>query len=353
MGVSMHIRLATPQDKLEWDSYVDTNSDVSPYCRFAWKEAVEQAYGHKAYYLLAEEEKKIIGILPLCLFDIPFSGKSLVSLPFCDIGDVSTDNDDIQKALLAEAILLAKKFNAKEVDIRSSQKNLMGNGISNWYTSVQTGKVRMLLTIPGSSEKLWAGFKSKLRSQVRKAEKNGLIFRWGKLEDLNTFYQVFSHNMHALGSPVHSKQWIESILTYYGKNTKMGLVFKDDQAVGCGIILFSKRRVSVPWASTLREFNRLSPNMMLYWNFLKYAADNDKNIFDFGRSTPNEGTYRFKKQWGAEPEQLYWYRLSAGQLTEGSSEPGNNRKYLEQIWQKMPLEVVNFIGPRVRKYISL
>jgi len=210
----------------------------------------------------------------------------------------------------------------------------------------------MILPLPGSSEQLWRSFKSKLRSQVRKAEKNDLRFRWGKLEDLPDFYRVFSRNMHVLGSPVHSKAWIKEVLVNYGENGRMGLVFNGDQLVGCGIIIFTNHTVSIPWASTLREYNRLSPNMMLYWNFLKYSADNEKRVFDFGRSTFNEGTYRFKKQWGAEPEPLFWYRLSRRKTEEGSSQ-GRARNRLERIWQKMPLGIVNYIGPKVRKYISL
>ena len=38
----------------------------------------------------------------------------------------------------------------------------------------------MLLPLPGSAEALWEGFRSKLRSQIRKAEKNNLAFVWGE-----------------------------------------------------------------------------------------------------------------------------------------------------------------------------
>ena len=348
----MQIRLATPKDKQTWDAYVDSHSQAAPYSRFAWKEAVEQAYGHKSCYLIAEEQGAIKGILPLFIFCIPFFGSSFVSLPFCDVGEVSADSDATKKFLLLEALNQAKKHKAKNVNIRSCQKNLPGIDGCDWPVSIQTEKVRMLLNLPDSSEKLWKSFKSKLRSQVRKAKKNGLIFRWGNKEDIPDFYRVFSQNMHDLGSPVHSREWIEKIFVNYGENGRMGLVFKDDQPVGCGLILFTKHTVSIPWASTLQEFNRLSPNMMLYWNFLKYAADNEKSLFDFGRSSLNEGTYRFKKQWGAEPEQLFWYCLSEKQ-TEKYTTSTQKRKLMGLAWQKIPLEAATFIGPFIRKFINL
>ncbi len=349
----MCIRVADHKDKGVWDAYVSNHPDATPYCLFSWKEAVEQAYGYQSFYLLLEKDGVIKGVLPLFVFHVPFCGKSLLSLPYCDVGDVLADNDEIKKALLAESLQLAKKLKVKEVDIRSCQDNLLEDVISDWHVTVQTEKVRMILPLPGSSAELWEGFKSKLRSQVRKAEKNGLTFSWGNENEIEAFYHVFSHNMHDLGSPVHSKKWIKKILANYGENARMGLVFKENQPVGCGIILSTKSTVSIPWASTLQEFNRLSPNMILYWNFLKYAADNEKKNFDFGRSSPNEGTYKFKKQWGAEPVQLYWHRLNKVRQEKEYFSSNSARKLLESVWQKMPLSVVNVIGPKVRKYIDL
>ncbi|MEZ5583585.1 MAG: GNAT family N-acetyltransferase [Candidatus Competibacteraceae bacterium] len=65
--------------------------------------------------------------------------------------------------------------------------------------------------------------------------------------------------------------------------------------------------MEIPWASSLRKYNSLSPNMLLYWSVLEFACKKGYRIFDFGRSTPGEGTYRFKEQWGAKPVQLYWH----------------------------------------------
>ena len=350
--INMTVRFAASEDKEAWDAFVWLHPEATPYQLFGWKEAVEGAYGHKSCYLLAEEDSKISGVFPLFFFKIPFLSKRIISLPFCDIGDVLADSDETRNVLIKKAISLLYEKKTNGLELRCGQEQFFERHNDSFYVAVKSDKVRMLLDLPVSSEELWKGFKSKLRSQVRKSEKNGLSFRWGDRKDLMTFYQVFSRNMHVLGSPVHSKKWIEKILAGYAENARMGLVFKEDQPVGCGIILFTKHRVSIPWASTLREFNRLSPNMMLYWNLLKYAADSGKEVFDFGRSTLNEGTYRFKKQWGAKPEQLYWYCLSRALSEEGSASD-KTRERLERIWQKMPLGVVNFIGPRVRKYISL
>lgn len=349
----INIRFATAKDKQAWDAYVYPHLDATPYQLFGWKESVESAYGHKSCYLIAENNNQISGIFPLFQFEIPCISKSLISLPYCDSGNVLSDTDETRRLLTKKAIELLNEKKPTSFENRCGQEQFYENRYGRYNIAIKSDKVGMLLELPRSSDELWKSLKSKLRSQVRKSNKNGLRFCWGQLKDVKSFYEVFSRNMQTLGSPVHSKEWIRRIIASYGDNARMGLVFKNDQPVGCGIILFTKHRVSVPWASTLREFNRLSPNMMLYWNFLKFAADNEKRTFDFGRSTLNEGTYRFKKQWGAEPHPLYWYHFSDAPPAKSKSTNGGIREKLEHIWQKIPLSAANIIGPRVRKYISL
>lgn len=351
----MIIRQSLPKDSNRWDTYVQNHPEGSPYHLWAWKEAVEKAYGHACFYLLAESNNTIIGILPLVHMKLPILQNQLVALPFCDLGGPLADNDEISSCLLDEATKIGKKLGAKNIEVRTRQpKNTINQ------KRAKNQKVSMLLNLSASSGELWDGFKSKLRSQVRKAEKNGLTFKWGQPEDIQAFYKVFSRNMHELGSPVHSKQWIMAVFTNYGENAKMGLVLFNGQPIGCGMILLCGKTVAIPWASTMREYNLLSPNMLLYWNFLRFSADHGFTLFDFGRSTPEEGTYKFKAQWGAEPTPIVWQSIDPNNQNDPSNAihsihqtHQNSRNLAEKIWQKLPLGLANFVGPIIRQYISL
>jgi len=184
------------------------------------------------------------------------------------------------------------------------------------------------------------------------------MFRLGEGdEDIKSFYQVFSQNMLELGSPVHSKYFFASILKSYGGSCRMGLVFLDEKPIGCGIILFCGTHTAIPWASTIRKYNKLGPNMLLYWNLLQFSIKAGANLFDFGRSTPNSGTYRFKAQWGAQPNPLHWDKLPVdiNQYASPASlkQHGVNRQLAANLWSKLPLSIANLIGPKLRQYISL
>jgi len=344
----MQIRTATEKDQRAWDNYVLNHPQGLAYQLFAWKQAVKKAYGHDARYFLAEKDNEICGILPLIDFRIPFFGSSLISLPYCDAGGILADSPEIIRELLQSTTSFAEESGSK-CQIRSTVA--IESELPN-----STSKVRMLLELPENSELFMASLRSKTRNKVKKPLKNGYQIKIGSAELLGEFYAIFSENMRELGSPVHSQKWLESVILEFADKARIVVIFTPDGIpVSAGIILLHPTTVSNPWASSLRSYNHMKPNMLLYSTLLSYAADQGFKQFDFGRSTPGEGTYRFKEQWGAKPLPLHWYDYPA---TERSSEkhsthPATARQLVENIWQKLPIRMANSLGPRLRKYISL
>jgi FemAB-related protein (PEP-CTERM system-associated) len=343
------IAFVTESEDSAWDQYVLSHKHGGPYLTWAWKKAVEKAYRHRAFYLAAFNNREIVGILPLVLVKPPFARGALVSLPFCDYGGILANDDIVGHALLSRALDLASEMRTV-LEIRNTCVSPLIE--QNERCMQVTDKCRMVLDLPGSSEQLWTGFKSKRRSQVNKAIRDGLIAKLGKEELLADFYLVFSRNMRDLGSPVHAGKWIKAVISTYGKRVRVGVVYKDGVPVGAGIILMHGKTVTIPWASTVRDFNRYSPNMLLYWTFLEFAADHGYRVFDFGRSSPGEGTFSFKKQWGAIPFPLSWYRIDDRPRRQGVVNAGRFRNAAESFWQRLPLSMANAMGPHLRKYID-
>ena len=330
---TIEITTASPADQQEWDSFVLAHSGASPYHLFAWGMAIRQAYGHNLYYLMARHNSKLVGVLPLVHLKLALFLNELVALPFCDVGNCLSVDSPVEETLLVEALKIGNQLKTKYIQLRGQLKSEFK--ADTFFKPLETNKVRMLLNLPDSSDALLESFKSKLRSQVRKAEKNGVVLRWAGKDGVDSFYSVFCSNMRDLGSPVHSKKLFQTIMENFGENARIGLVELEGKCIGAGLILSTNEQTAIPWASTLRQHNQLAPNMLLYWNCLKFAADNGKKIFDFGRSTENEGTFRFKKQWGAEPVALTWY-LSFNNTKNGAKEkqtqsPG--REKVAEIWK--------------------
>ena len=175
-------------------------------------------------------------------------------------------------------------------------------------------KVNLFLPLPKDPGRLWSQLDAKVRNQVRKAERSGLSVEFGQSERLDDFYETFARNMRDLGSPVHARGFFQAILDAFGDQARIALVRKDGQPIGGLIALAFKDSLIVPWASSLRQYLSLCPNMLLYWETLRSACIEGFQRFDFGRSSRNSGTYRFKRQWGAVEEPLFWYTIPIASL---------------------------------------
>ena len=343
-----------------WDAYVQRHPDATPYHRLGWLKSVEQAYGHRGLALVAHSEDEVLqGVFPLSLIRYPWGRPKLSSLPFCDVGGPLADNECAHKALIAAGSQLLKDAGASTCEVRYAGASLASEDPSADHQCLP--KVRMLLDLPDSSEQLFQSFKPKLRSQIRKAWKNGLVADVStSASAVSRFYPVFAENMKRLGSPVHSLQWFLELKEAYGDKMWVGLVRNRNQVIAGGVVLRNADRAAIPWASTRMAFNHLAPNMLLYWALLAYSSDHGCRQFDFGRSTLNEGTYRFKRQWGASAHNLTWLQLHReggppvnlnSAVADGTG--GKLRLMVEVVWRRLPLILANAVGPRIRRYITL
>jgi len=361
---STNVRIDTSAtlDPRMWDKYVYSHPASNLYQCTSWFRAIEAAYGHPAFFITAyRSSTRVAGVLPLvCMRGLSLK-KQLVSAPFCDMGGIVADDAKTPGVLIRAAMRLAKREHAARIVIRQPDPlSCMEEPYANRMKplprfKMATNKVRMVLCLPESSKALFNGFKSKLRSQIKRPEKSGLIARVGGREFLGDFYHVFVRNMRDLGSPVHSKSLIEQVLNNFKGRARIVVVYKGDYPIAGSVIIGFRDAVINPWASALREFSALSPNMLLYWSMLRYACDNGYRIFDFGRSTPGEGTHQFKKQWGAKERPLAWYQSLSHRDAENVPAGSQTRKFGKAIeyWSRMPLPLTRIAGPLIRKHIDL
>jgi FemAB-related protein (PEP-CTERM system-associated) len=306
---------------------------------------IEDTFGHPTFYLSASDGSRVVGALPLAQLKSWAFGNMLVSLPFFNYGGICAEDDAVRRKLLDAAVALARERQADFLEIRHED---------DWNQELpkKTSKVSMRLELPSSADELWKALGSKLRNQVQKPRKEGMTAAIGGEETLDHFYDVFSANMRDLGTPVYSKAFFLNILREFPDRTRIATVYMGRTPVASGFLAGFRDRLEIPWASSLKAYNRLSPNMLLYWSCLEFACRNEYRVFDFGRSTVGEGTYRFKEQWGARPHQLYWYYW----MPDGGEIPQvnpANPKYRTAIavWQRLPLGLTRRLGPRIVRYI--
>jgi FemAB-related protein (PEP-CTERM system-associated) len=339
--LSISIHQIKEDDFQYWDDYVENHSKASIYHLLAWKTLIEKTFKHQCLYFYAKNaEGNICGVLPSVNLKSKLFGNFIVSMPYFNYGGVLADNDEIAQQLNEHLQQQAIKNNVSHIQYRESEER------TNNVLPASMSKVNMILQLPETPEDLGKLIGSKRRSQIKRPIKEGVSHKIGHEELLADFYQVFCQNMRDLGTPVYSKQFFINILETFKDNCSICIVYWQGKPVSAGFLIRYKDRLEIPWASTLSYANRISVNMYLYWQILSYAIESGCKEFDFGRSTIDEGTYRFKKQWKSEPQQCYWYHWvpEGGELPNLS--PSNAKFDLAiTLWKKLPLPVANTLGP--------
>jgi FemAB-related protein (PEP-CTERM system-associated) len=334
---------ASPHD---WDEYVCRHPAATLDHLWHWRDVFRDVFRHDTVYLSARRGGRIVGVLPLVRFRSRLFGRFVVSLPFLNYGGVLADDEAVAGALVERAVEIAHRFRASHIELRHIGRQCPA-------LPYRQHKLRLARPLPPTPEALWDGLDRKVRNQVRKAQKEGLVATHGGAELLDDFYRVFACNMRDLGTPVYSRRLFEETLRRFPDQARVVLVRKDGRALAGGLCLRFRDTVLVPWASSLRAFRHLCPNMLLYWAMIEAAIESGARTFDFGRSSPGAGTHQFKLQWGAIETPLHWEYVLLSRAKVPDHGPANPRfQAAIEIWRRLPLGVAGRLGPLVARHLG-
>ncbi|MGH1362019.1 MAG: FemAB family XrtA/PEP-CTERM system-associated protein [Calditrichia bacterium] len=329
-----------------WDNYVSEHPKSKIYHQSKWNEMIEKTFGHKTAYYVLKRDNAICGVLPLVRFKSFLFGKFAVSLPFINYGGPLLSNSDDAPALVSALKSFREDYDMKFVELRLDEEMPL-------ELPCKQHKVTFFLDLPADEEALMAGFKAKLRSQIRRPGKAEMYAKSGGEDLLDDFYHVFTVNMRDLGTPPLPKAFFRNILQTFPDNASISAVYsKEDQIAAASFLIGFRDTMEIPWASALRDFNKFSPNMLLYWESLRYSVEKGYKRFDYGRCTPDTGTYKFKKQWGAVESPLFWYYvMPAGEEMPEMNHSNSKFDMVIKTWQKLPLGLTKILGPKIIKHI--
>lgn len=326
-----------------WDDFAVRQAGYTHFHRWGWRAVIERVFGHDCISLACTgDDGTLRGVLPLVRVKSLLFGHYLVSMPFLNYGGPLGDEEAV-RALTDHAVAMARSGGARLLELRSRLPLPVDLPVSH-------RKITVVLGIPGDAESLWKQLPSKLRSQVRRPQKEGVEVRFGA-DQVAPFHRVFARHMRDLGTPALPASFFEEIARTFGDSAWFGCAWHEGQPVACGAGFAWNGEFEMTWASALAAYNRLAPNMLLYWSFMERAAAQGLGTFNFGRCTPGSGTHRFKLQWGSRDEPLHWYQ-HADQATAGTPSPDDGAyAWGPRIWKRLPVGVATALGPRVVKWI--
>ena len=334
----------TRDPRSSWRDAVARSGDAHLGHAVEWSSVIARAYGHEPLYLAAAGAGSI-GALPAFVVRRPLFGTVVTSMPFLDSGGPCSASPELDALLVQRLVAEARQRGAALVELRCAKRLAID------ATPLET-KVNMTLRL-ADADALWRRFDKTVRNQIRKAERSGLSVDAAGADALPRFYDAFVERMRDLGSPVHALDFLQQVFDAFGSRARLMLVTRDGETIGGLVALAFNDRFVVPWATCRKEYFALCPNMLLYWETIRRACADGFARFEFGRSTRLSGTYAFKRQWGAEEEPLFWYRIPVAPRRTAPAPEAHaaGGDFLARMWQRLPLAVTRQVGPRVRRYL--
>jgi FemAB-related protein (PEP-CTERM system-associated) len=338
---TVEIRLASDPDQEAWDEYVVAHPKGTAYHLWRWREIVSSVHRHSPKFLIAHQDGRLCGLMPLFHNKSFLFGNNLVSTSFCPYGGPISDSAEAEAALIDYGIALKSQLGASAFELKRLHRSEYQP-----EARFQDINVTFRKTISANDEENLNAIPRKQRAMIRKGIKNELS---SELSDVETFYAMFSDNIHRHGTPATPIAFFRAIKASFGDDCEvMAIKSKSGRVVSAVFTIYFRDEVLPIFAGDLPEARDCAANDFKYWEVMRHAVSRGCKVFDFGRSKIGTGAFSFKSNWGFEPTQLYYEYPGLGD----SPMPANNilnPKYQLMIktWKRLPRGLVNWLGPIV------
>jgi len=335
-----HLDQADAATASRWDMFVDHCSEATFFHRSAWQKIITDVFRHHAYFLYAEDEIGIRGILPLAHVKSRLFGNALVALPFAVYGGIAAVDGEAVAVLENAARELASSLGVDHLEFRN-----VAPRHPEWPT--QDLYVTFRKPILPELEDNMLAIPRKQRAMVRKGIKNELI----STVDRNTdrFFALYADNVHRHGTPAMPKKYFDTLLQVFGQDCEILTVSAPDGRPLSSVLSFYFRDEILPYYAGDDESARhLAANDFKYWELMRRACERGIKVFDYGRSKRGTGSFAFKKNWGFEPQSLHYEYCLYKSDTIPQNNPNNPKyRFFIAAWRRMPISVANRLGPYI------
>lgn len=339
----LQLRQLDPNDAAacaRWDAFVLQCPQATFFHRAGWLTILRDVFKHQPYFLYAERAGQIEAVLPLGHVRSALFGKALVSLPFAVYGGVAAQDAAAAEMLEIEAQVLARRLGVDHLEMRNLQQRH-----SDWPT--QDLYVSFRKAILPEVEANMLAIPRKQRAMVRKGIQRGLRSQIDSTVD--RFFALYADNVHRHGTPALSRKYFQALQRVFGADCEILTVEDPEGRPLSSVLSFYFRDEVLPYYAGDDVLARdLAANDFKYWELMRRACERGLKVFDYGRSKQGTGSYAFKKNWGFEPQPLYYQYCLYKRDAIPQNNPANAKyRLLIATWRRMPLSLANLIGPFV------
>jgi FemAB-related protein (PEP-CTERM system-associated) len=321
-----------------WDAFVLGCPQATFFHLAGWQRMVGEVFGHDTYFLYAEQDGILQGVLPLAHVNSWLFGNSLVGLPFAVYGGVAAIDESAAALLEAEAQAIARKLGVDHLELRNVAARHDDWPAQDLYVTfrrpIEPDEEANMLAIP-----------RKQRAMVRKGIKNGLVAHIDTTVD--RFFALYADNVHRHGTPAMPKRYFQALMQEFGPSCEVLTVTDAGGRPLSSVMSFYFRDEVLPYYAGDDEAARdLAANDFKYWELMCRACSRGLKVFDYGRSKQGTGSYAFKKNWGFDPAPLHYEYCLYKRDAIPQNNPSNAKyKLMIEAWRRMPIGLANWLGP--------
>ena len=334
-----------PAQVARWEAFVAACPQATFFHRAGWQTIIREVFRHDTYFLYAEAQGHIQGVLPLGHVNSRLFGNALTSLPFAVYGGVAALTEDAATALEQEAQRLAQSLGTDHLELRNVQRRHTDWPLQDLYVTFRKE------ILPKEEDNMLA-IPRKQRAMVRKGIKNGLTSALDA--NVDRFFALYADNVHRHGTPAMPKRYFQALMDTFGPDCEVLTVSSAQGTPLSSVLSFYFRDEVLPYYAGDDEAARdLAANDFKYWELMRRACARGLKVFDYGRSKAGTGPYAFKKNWGFEPSPLHYEFCLYKRDSIPQNNP-NNAKYklLIATWRRMPLGLATWLGPHIVRQLG-
>lgn len=338
------VREFSSGDETRWDTFVDHCPDATFYHLSGWRGIIENELRHQTHYLFCERDGDILGVLPLARIKSLLFGDALISVPFLVYGGPAAVDQAAVNALIEAAKSLALELGVDYLELRNQAPILADCPVKDSYVTfskeLDPDPEKNLLAIP-----------RKQRAMIRKGIQAGLSPECD--DDARRLYSALLECKRNLGTPFFSERYLQSIRDTFGERAEILTVTRGNDVI-CSVMSFRHRNQILPYyGGGGDQARRFKGNDYMYWAVMEKACRDGVEVFDYGRSMVDSGSYRFKKHWGFEPRPLYYEFFMVNKASPPNLSPTNSKfELLISAWKRLPLPVASKLGPPVARCLG-
>ncbi|HKV38293.1 MAG TPA: GNAT family N-acetyltransferase, partial [Blastocatellia bacterium] len=340
-----------------WNRFLGRNPRASVFHSAPWLEALSRTYGYRPVaYTTSDAHSELGNALVFCRVDSWLTGRRLVSLPFSDCCDLLVSDLYELRRLLVDLEDQARREKWRYLEIRPLD-SLVASEATTLSCSIQEYTYHRLDLSP-DLDTLFRNFhKNSIQRKVRRAERERVQYREGRLDLLDDFYRLLVITRRRHHVPPQPISWYQNLIACFRDALKIRLAFKNDRAIAGMLTLQYKDTMTYKYGGSDPDYNKFGSMHLLFWKAIQEAKNSRLGVFDFGRTDADQhGLIIFKGRWGATQSRLTYSRYVLPGMAPGFLDPATGKDWKTQLakrlFARMPSSLLAAIGDKLYRHIG-